>query len=132
LTEEKKQPIVTLSNIAGGAVPELFEHELQKVLANIADPNSDPSATREITLKFRFKPNTKNRGVGEIDILSASKLGGTTGAETEAYFIHTEGQYVMVEHNPQQVQMDFDADQVANIKANQPVAVEGGREETPE
>lgn len=121
---EQKRPIVTISNIAGGAVPELFEHELQRVLENIADPNTDANATREINLKFRFKPLAGKREVGAITILSGSKLGPMTGAETEAYFVRTEGQYVMVEHNPKQVQMEFD-------EANKPAVIEGGKEDIP-
>lgn len=47
---------ITLTTICNGGVPEVFARELAEVLANIADPNTEPEKLRGLTLKFTFKP----------------------------------------------------------------------------
>jgi hypothetical protein len=51
---------VTIETIAAGALPELFQREFRSALANIADPNTDPEATRKVTIEVTLKPD-KNR-----------------------------------------------------------------------
>ena len=46
-----------LRNLAGGAVQERFNDEMQEVLNNIIDPNTDPKKTRKLTLDITIKPN---------------------------------------------------------------------------
>ena len=41
---------LNLAEMANGAFMEQFNIELKKVLANIADPNTDPKKARKITL----------------------------------------------------------------------------------
>lgn len=48
-----------LSEIGGGALQEVFELELKKLLLNIRDPNTDAKAKRKITIDLSFKPNEK-------------------------------------------------------------------------
>ena len=47
---------VDLNTVGGGAAPELFMRELEKIAENITDLNTDASATRKITMTFVFKP----------------------------------------------------------------------------
>ena len=47
---------VSLSNLCGGGVEEVFQREFAAVLANIADVNTDPEAKRKITLEFTVEP----------------------------------------------------------------------------
>lgn len=47
---------ITITTICNRGVPEVFARELAEALANIADPNTDASTTRGLTLKFTFKP----------------------------------------------------------------------------
>ena len=42
--------MIDLSGLADGAVSERFQLELQRVLENIADPNTDPKKARTLTL----------------------------------------------------------------------------------
>ena len=49
--------INSLDALMDGAVTERFNHELQKLWENIYDMRTDPEKVREISLKFRFKPN---------------------------------------------------------------------------
>lgn len=48
---------LTIANIARGALTEQFETELEKVLENIIDPNTDAKKSRKITISMEFKPN---------------------------------------------------------------------------
>lgn len=48
---------VDLDTVAGGALPEKFEHALlERVLPNIMDPNTEPTDVRKITMEVAFKP----------------------------------------------------------------------------
>jgi hypothetical protein len=58
---EKKKMGATLTTVARGALPELFERELGKVLENILDPNTPPGAKRVITIKVTFRPLGEER-----------------------------------------------------------------------
>lgn len=53
---ESESNVITIMSICNGGVPEVFARELAEVLANIADPNTEPDKTRGLTLKFTFKP----------------------------------------------------------------------------
>jgi hypothetical protein len=51
--------IIDLNSFADGALSERLNQEVQKVLENIADPNTDPSKTRKLTLTVTFKADDK-------------------------------------------------------------------------
>lgn len=66
MPEPKK---LTLATAAGGAAPELFEHELEKVLANIRDVNTPARKPRRITLTFTFEAKEDRQGTRrEMDV----------------------------------------------------------------
>lgn len=48
---------VCLKNLAGGAALERFDHEFERVLKNICDPNTDPKKIRKIKLTITLKPS---------------------------------------------------------------------------
>jgi hypothetical protein len=95
----------TLNNVAGGAAAELFEHELQKVLANIADDEMPATATREITLKISFKPSATRQEVAYA-VTADSKLpkgiGGTVGL---MYVVNDDGELKASNSNPKQLKL---------------------------
>jgi hypothetical protein len=51
--------MINLTEFADGAVAERVNIELQKVLENLTDPNTDPKKVRTITVEISMK--------GEID-----------------------------------------------------------------
>jgi hypothetical protein len=114
------EPIVTLGTLAHGAGEELFSEELQKVLKNIADPNTDAKSAREITLKVRFTPND-DRTMGDTIVTCASKLAPFRKVHTVVYLGRRDGAFVAVESNPKQ--LAFDTAPVG------PVPIEQGRKE---
>ena len=80
-----KDETVTLANLGGGAALELFNAELEKVLENITDPNTDPKAVRSITLKVTIKPD-ETRDLGDVGIQATSNLAGSRAYVTRLIF----------------------------------------------
>jgi len=92
---------VTLSNLAGGAVGELFEEELTKVLRNIADVNTEPKAPREINVKIKITPNEERR-IGDVVAAVSSKVAPVKRVSTVLYIGRHRGEMVAVESDPKQ------------------------------
>ena len=69
---EMEVPELNIGNVCGGAVPERFDLEMQEVLKNIKDPNTDPEAVRSLTLTFKFR-SSKDRNYVAIEFLIAHK-----------------------------------------------------------
>ena len=93
--------VVTLETLADGAAAELFQSELGKVLRNIADPNTDATAVRTVTLTVTFKPD-EEREVGDVAVKATAKLAGLKGAKTRVYFGRHQGELVASELNVKQ------------------------------
>lgn len=64
---------VTLSNINKGAAEELFQAELERVIENIGDVNTEPDAVRKILVEIAIKPN-KDRDLAAVAVSCKSKL----------------------------------------------------------
>lgn len=47
---------VDLTTICGGAIPELFDREMEDVMKNIADPNTDNKKPRTVTITISIFP----------------------------------------------------------------------------
>ena len=74
MSNSSRNPI-NLGSIARGAALELFDMAMEKVTANIADSSADASAVREITLKFKFKPDDDRR-CAQVTTTASTKLAG--------------------------------------------------------
>lgn len=64
---------LTIANLARGALVEQFETELEKVLDNIIDPNTDPKKARKIQITLEIKPNEK-RNMADVKFQTKSNL----------------------------------------------------------
>lgn len=64
---------ITLESLASGGISERFQQELNKVLANIGDPNTSAKALRKISVSLTIKPD-ENREVAEVIIQASSTL----------------------------------------------------------
>jgi len=51
--------LVSLETLKGGAAVQLFDEELQKVLANIMDPNTEAGAVRSVRLAPLYQVDKK-------------------------------------------------------------------------
>jgi hypothetical protein len=69
---DSKPEEVSLSNLCGGAIEEVFQREFAQVLANIADVNTDPEAKRKITLEFTILP-FEDRSGAQVTFACKSK-----------------------------------------------------------
>lgn len=92
---------VTLQTIGGGALAELFAAELDRVLQNIADPNTDTKTKRQITLAVTFKPG-RDRDVAEVELKCGSKLAGIMTVNTQLFMGRQRGRLIAVENDPRQ------------------------------
>lgn len=75
---------ITLDNLGMGALKEQFGVELQKVLDNIADPNTDAKKARKITIDVTIKPNEK-RNIATMTLQARSSLVPSGAIETDIY-----------------------------------------------
>ena len=102
MPQEKEH--VSLENLGAGAATELFDLELQRVLENISDENTKPTAMREVTLKIKIKPS-EDRDYGEVEISCVAKLAPVKPFPTNIFIGRHLGRTVATEHNPKQAQL---------------------------
>jgi hypothetical protein len=76
---------IELHTIQNGAVFDLFDEELKKVLLNIEDENTVANAERSITIKIAIKPD-KTRRTGEVKTQVSSTLAKVKPAESFLFF----------------------------------------------
>lgn len=95
------ETVVSLTTLNQGAAIELFDAELRKVLADIADPNTTAKAKRAISLTVVFAPD-EDRSMAMIGIDCKSKIAGRRGSATRIFFGFMNGQPVAVEAHPNQ------------------------------
>ena len=98
-----EQP-VTIFTIGNGVLGELFDRELERVVTDILDLNSEAEATRSITVKVTIAPD-KNRGFGIARIDVSSTLGKPKPAGATMYFGRKNGKIIAVENTPLQSEM---------------------------
>ena len=106
---------VTLDTIGGGALTELFEAELARILSNITDPNTDTSSKRVMTLTLKFKPN-RDRDIADVEIACSSKLAGIMTVSTQLFMGRHHGKLIAVESDPRQSKL-FDVDRPVAVAA---------------
>lgn len=79
-----KVDTVSLDNLGGGAAVEKFNDELVEVLRNIQDPNTSPTATREIKLTVSLKP-AEDRASAAVTISTTKKLSPIKAYGTQVF-----------------------------------------------
>ncbi|MNO15492.1 hypothetical protein D3C76_51580 [compost metagenome] len=90
---------IDINNLAGGAMAERINRELQKVAENVLDPNTKAEAVRTVTISIKIKPNDA-RQIGSSDIDVKSSLASAKGVPTQFVFdFDKEGKAVMKELN---------------------------------
>jgi hypothetical protein len=73
-----------LSNIDGGGLMELAGRELERIVENIADPNTKTDAARELTIKVKIKPDEKGMST-ELSYSVTSKMPGAQTSKSRAW-----------------------------------------------
>jgi len=95
---------VTLSTLGNGALLELFEREMLKVMKNIGDENTKPTAKREITLKITFTPYKDRRGA-EVSLNAQSKLVTAQSVDGRLFLAMQDGQLHAFPHDVTQTRL---------------------------
>jgi hypothetical protein len=111
--EDKEQ--VTLGNLCGGAIEEVFQRELQAVLANIADVNTDPEAKRKITLEFVISP-FEDRSGAQITFGCKSKTVAVEAVKGTVFLQRKGLVMVAIPHDPKQSRLFDGKSAAANDK----------------
>lgn len=89
----REQKDLTLETAAGGVAAELFDRELQAVLENIADRNTDTKA-RQIALTFSLQPSEDSDGARRtmsISVQAKSRLRPVKPANSYAFLSRVKG-----------------------------------------
>ena len=76
---------VSLAELQNGAVVELFDDQLRKVLDNIADINTKPDQVRKIKIELAIKPD-KTRKVAETKLSVSASLANIKPQESFMFF----------------------------------------------
>lgn len=78
-----KTKTLELQTLAGGALQELFENDLQKVLDNIYDRNTSFKKARKLTLELKLQPTDEDREIVNVDINTKTVLAPVEGVTTK-------------------------------------------------
>ena len=87
---------MSAATLAGGAVIEALDYELQRAFDNIVDPNTSETGTRVVNLQIKIKP--KDRGKAEVSFIAKSVLQPAKAVETEVYIFDQKGKAVASEY----------------------------------
>lgn len=108
--------------MAMGAIVEIVDYEVGRVIANIQDPNTKADAKRKITLTLTFAPDD-NRERIEMDAQAKTTLAPVSSVRTALCLTRSrDGELLLAEMLPQvpgQIDMDggtAPAPAIANIK----------------
>lgn len=97
---EQQNPVVSLDTLMGGDIIDRFKYEFNRVVENIADPNTTLSK-RSITIKMDVKPN-KSRTQSDVLVGFTVKLAPTETMDTTVFISMTKKGLVVSEYNPKQ------------------------------
>lgn len=87
-------------DLARGAIKERTEVELQKIIENITDPNTDPKKKRQMQITIDFLPDAERQTIS-LNTVVKSKLEPTHAISTGLYLTGDAGGMVAVELTPQ-------------------------------
>lgn len=73
---------INFETLAGGALKERLNSELEKVLENISDPNTKDTKVRKLNISISFKPS-EERDLAEVSIETKSLLAPAMPSKTK-------------------------------------------------
>lgn len=110
MNEQDKR--TSILQMARGAIEERVDYEMSRVIDNILDPNTEPTAKRKLNLTIEFKPDA-NRQVISVITTAKSALCPTNHVSTSLFITGDEqGEVTAVEMVPNiPGQLDFTGDE---------------------
>ena len=103
-----------LQTVADGALPELFERELNAVPMNIDDVNTDPKKKRRITIEIEFAPS-KDRSQAEVSCGIRSYLAPVDKQPGHVHLVRRGGVIQAFAQDPNQLDLPLDKPE-GNVK----------------
>lgn len=94
---------IKLETLGEGLLNELFQEELARVVENLRDINTSPTAERVITVRLGFRPADATRKEWHVSLLCEAKLPKPAPVETRVVVGIHEGALVAVEVQQQQM-----------------------------
>jgi hypothetical protein len=104
---------VTLITIGNGALLELFDRELARVVADVLDPNTQATTTRKIRIDVQIKPN-EDRNESLVAYSVSATLGKAKSFGSKFYFGRINGVPMAVEGDKRQKSL-FDKPRPATV-----------------
>lgn len=117
-------PAISLEEIAGGALQEIFGKAIADVVANMQDPNTPWKAKRVVTIKLGFTQN-EDRNDATVQISVEKKTAPVKPVETK-FSIGKDlrnGQIYMEEYGPQ-IRGQMSLDDYAAVREPEPEAAD--------
>ena len=94
-----------LATLGGGAAIERFQDELERVVANILDPNTEATKVRKITLTVSLKPH-ESREFAQAALRVTSSLAPAKDVGELAFFGRMRtGEIVATRRDPRQMEI---------------------------
>lgn len=97
---------LSLINLNQGVAVEIFDRDLEAVMTNIKDVNTDAEASRQITLTVTFKPNPDRTGAVAV-VESKVKLVGVKANRGSIFILQDKGKSVAYPKDPRQEVLMF-------------------------
>ena len=109
---EETEKRTSILQMARGAIQERVDYEMAKVIDNILDANTEPTAKRKLSLTIEFKPEA-NRQVISVNTTAKSSLCPTNPVATSLFITGDgQGEVTAVEMVPNVPgQLDFNGDE---------------------
>jgi hypothetical protein len=93
---------VNLGSSAHGALMELFNLEIAKIAANIADSNTKATAKRKVTFELVFQPDADRKAI-DVTTRASVKLAGIADHSSRIYLgKDTEDRPLLFDTDPRQ------------------------------
>ena len=115
-----QRPIKSLSDLMDGGPEERFNQELEKVWANVYDPNTDAKKPREVTLKIKIIPNERRDSCDFRVSVTAKLAPQVEMTQTVMLDLKADGTIIATERTeqiPGQVDMDGGEAPIPHIMA---------------
>lgn len=117
---------LSIATLRRGSVVEMVDGAIQEVLENVADPNTDATAKRKVTLTLTFAPDNEREQMG-VAIAVKAAMAPQAVVNTTAFLAHTRDGIVCAEYDPRQGDLfnEEDPEGVADF-AEAAAAADGG------
>lgn len=97
-----REAITNLDTMMQGAVSEQFQDEFARLLRNVNDPNTEPTAVRSLTVTIKIKPD-KSRVTAQFECSVKSTVAPRRAAETTVFIESDDNGNVIVTEKTDQI-----------------------------